>query len=76
MDTNRTNNVLHWVSYTGLVEIGAQISTIIKLFANALGLEICNLDGLLDIEETGGIEVPYEGYVEANLWIQEIRTYN
>ena len=35
-----------------------------------------SLDGLLDIEGTGGIELPYEGYVEVNLQIPGIGAYN
>ena len=35
-----------------------------------------SLDRLLDIEGTGGIEVPYKGCVEVNLENPEIRAFN
>ena len=41
----------------------------------ASGLRNYSLDGLLDIW-TGGIEVPYKGYVEVNLQIPQIKAYN
>ena len=63
------------VSCKGLVDSGAPISTITKSFDRALGLKNYSLYGLLDIEETGEIEVPYKAYVEVSLEIQEIGVY-
>ena len=41
-----------------------------------MGLEIQNLENMLDIEGSGGVKVPYIGYVEVNLKIPEVRAYN
>ena len=75
-DTNETNVIVDGVSCKGLVDSGAQISTITKSFAKVLGLKNYHLDRLLDTMGTEGTEVPYEGYVEVSLWIPEIRVYN
>ena len=73
-DTNETNIVINVVSCKGLVDSGAKTSIIIKSFIKALGLK--TIDGLLDIEGIGGMEVSYQGYVEVNLQIQEIGAHN
>ena len=41
-----------------------------------MNLEIHSLDNLLDIEGSGGVSVPYIGYVEVNLKIPEVKAYN
>ena len=53
--------------YPGLLDSGAQMSTITIRQAKKMGLKILNLDSLLDIEGGGGIAIPYIGYVEVNL---------
>ena len=40
-----------------------------------MGLKINSLDQFIDIEGSGGISVPYIGYVEVNLKIPEIKAY-
>ena len=55
--------------YQGLLDSGAQMSTITISQAKKMGLKIQNLDSLLDIEGGGGIAIPYVGYVEVNLQI-------
>ena len=62
--------------YPGLLDSGAQMSTITISQAKKLGLQIQELEGLLDIEGGGGIAIPYIGYVEVNLKIPEIQAYN
>ena len=49
------------VQVKGLVDSGAQISSILDALAKYLGLEIKNLGTLFDLEPTGGGSVPYEG---------------
>ena len=58
------------------MDSGAQMSTITISQARKLGLQIQELEGLLDIEGGGGIAIPYIGYVEVNLQIPEIQAYN
>ena len=55
-----------------LIDSGAQFSGISLKLAKQLKLLIQQLDHLLDNEGSGGIEVPYYGYVEARLKIPEI----
>ena len=64
------------VEYPGLLDSGAQMSTITISQAKKMGLKIQDLESLLDIEGGGGIAIPYIGYVEVNLQIPEIRNYN
>ena len=40
-----------------------------------MGLKIQSLESMLDIEEGGGIAIPYIGYVEIQLQIPEIKNY-
>ena len=58
--------------YPGLLDTGAKMSTITISQARKMKLKIQSLDKLLDIEGTGGISVPYIGYVEVNFKIPEI----
>ena len=58
--------------YPALLDSGAQPSGISLKLAKKLGLKIYQLDTLLDIEGFGGNDVPYLGYVEAQLQVKEI----
>ena len=58
-----------------LLDSGAQITTITISQARKMELKIKSLDQFIDIEGSGGISVPYIGYVEANLKISEIKAY-
>ena len=61
--------------YPGLLDSGAQMSTITIIQAKTMGLQIQSLESMLDIEGGGGITIPYIGYVEVNLQIPEIKNY-
>ena len=50
-----------------LIELRAQMSTIILTQAKRMGLGIHTLETILKIEGTGGGKVPYKGYVEIHL---------
>ena len=50
---------------------GAQMSTITISQAKKMGLEIKSLESWLDIEGGGGIAIPYIGYVEVNLQLDD-----
>ena len=52
------------------------MSTITISQARKMKLKIESLDKLLDIEGSGGVSVPYMGYVEVNLKIPEIPAYD
>ena len=58
-----------------LLDLGAQLSSITATCARELGLEIKKLQTILDLEATGGGDVPYEGYVKLNLDIPEVAKF-
>ena len=49
--------------------------SIVMSLARALKLEIKNLKTVLDLEATGGLQDPYLGYIEMQLKIPEVRTF-
>ena len=61
---------------TGLIDLGANISSILKSFADKLGLPCRQLQRLLEIEESGEIDVPYLGYTEINSQVPGVKTLN
>ena len=61
--------------YPGLLDSGAQMSTITISQAKKMGLKIQSLENMLDIEGGGGIAIPYIGYVQVQLQIHEIKNY-
>ena len=60
------------VSITCLVDLGVNMTAITKSFAEQLQLDIKSLQNILDIEATGGGQLPYHGYVECRLKIPQI----
>ena len=52
------------------------MSTITISQAKKMGLKFQNLESFLDIEEGGGIAIPYIGYVEVNLKFPEIQSFD
>ena len=59
-----------------LVDLGAQVSNISAQLCEELGLKIQPLGQLLELEGTGDAAIPYLGFVEVNLQILGIRSYN
>ena len=66
-EANETDVVIENKKVKGLIDSGAQVSSILDTFASKLGLEIKQLNTLLDLEPTGGGQVPYDGYVELHM---------
>ena len=60
----------------GLIDSGAQVSSISDKFAEKLNLEVKKLETLLDLEPTGGGQVPYNGYVEVRLQIPNVQAFD
>ena len=60
----------------GLIDSGAQVSSISDKFAEKLNLEVKKLETLLDLEPTGGGQVPYDGYVEVRLQIPNVKAFD
>ena len=59
-----------------MVESGAQLSSISISLAKMLELEVKGLRTLLDLEGTGGLTIPYLGYVETRLCIAEVKAFD
>ena len=75
-EANETNVIIENQEVKGLIGSGAQVSSISDTFASKLGLEIKQLNTLLDLEPTGGGQVPYDGYVELRMRVPNIRAFN
>ena len=59
-----------------LLDSGSQLSAISWTWVKKLKLEPKQLQTILQIEGSGGLEVPYLGYVEAHLKIPEVRAFD
>ena len=62
--------------HTILSDLGAQVSNVNSQFCEDLALQIQPLGQLLELEGTGGAVIPYLGFVEVNLQIPGITSYN
>ena len=69
---NESPAIVEGVPITSLIDLGANMSAITKSFVEELQLEIKGLQTILDIEATGGGQVPYHGYVECRLKLPDI----
>ena len=59
-----------------LIDSGAQLSQITKAYARFLGLSIRPIRSAFTLEGAGGIQVPYEGFVEANLKMPDVQAFD
>ena len=50
-----------------LLDTGAQISSISKLWARDLGLPLYELENIVDIQQAGGSVLDNEGFTEVNI---------
>ena len=60
----------------GLIDSGAQVSSISDTFVEKLNLKVKKLEILLDLGPTGGGQVPYHGYVEVRLQIPNVQAFD
>ena len=75
-EPNETAVIVENVQVKGLVDLGAQISSISDTLAKHLELKIEKLGMLLDLEPTGGGSVPYEGYMELRMQVPGIEAFD
>ena len=61
---------------TALPDFGSQLSAISLEWVKKLKLKPQQLQSILQIEDSGGLEVPYLGYVEGHLKIPEIKAFD
>ena len=76
-EANETDIIIENKKVKGLIDSGAQVSSILDTFAAKLGLEIKQLDTILDLEPTGGGgQVPYDGYVELCMQVPNVKAFD
>ena len=75
-EPNETSVIIENAQVKGLVDSGAQISSISDKFAKLLKLPVNKLETLLDLEPMGGGSVPYEGYVEVKMQVPGIAAFD
>ena len=75
-EPNETSIIVENQKVKGLIDSGAQISSISDKFAKDLKLEVKKLETLLDLEPTGGGQVPYDGYVEVRLKTPNVQAFD
>ena len=75
-EPNETSIIAENQRVKGLIDSGAQISSISDKFAKLSNLEVKKLETLLDLEPTGGGQVPYDGYVEVRLQIPNVQAFD
>ena len=75
-EANETEIIIENEKVKGLIDSGAQVSSISYTFASRLGLKIKQLNTLLDLEPTGGGQVPYNGYVELRMRVPNARAFD
>ena len=73
---NESPAIVEGVPITSLIDLGANMSAITKSFAKEFQLEIKGLQTILDIEVTGGGQVPYHGYAECRLKLPDIEKFD
>ena len=73
---NEVPVVVDGCEVTALIDSGAQVSNISAQLCKDLDLKIQPLGQLLELEGTEGPAIPYLRFVEVNLQILEIRSYN
>ena len=59
-----------------LLDSGSQLSAILLEWVKKLKLKPQQLQSILQTEGSGGLEVPYLGYVEGHLKIPEIKAFD
>ena len=75
-EVNKTDIKLEGQSFKALVDSGSMVSQMTNLLAKTLELPIKQLQTLIPMAGSGGITVPYLGYVEATLDIPEVKAFH
>ena len=75
-EVNESKVIVEGQETRALLDSGSQLSSISWSWVKKLNLEPKQLQSILRIEGSGGLEVPYLGYVEVQLEIPEVRAFN
>ena len=74
-EANETIVMVEDQKVRALLDSGSQLSAILLAWVKKLNLKP-QLQSILQIEGSGGLDVPYLGYVEAHLGIPEIKAFD
>ena len=74
--SNKAPVIVDRQEITTLIDLGAQVSSVSSQFCKNLALQIQTLGWLLKVEGTGVAAIPYLGFMEVNLQIPGIKSYN
>ena len=75
-EANESKVMVEGQETRALIDSGSQLSSISWTWVKKLNLEPKELQSILRIEGSGGLEVPYLGYVEVQLKIPEVKAFN
>ena len=75
-EANESTVMVEGQGARALLDSGSQLSAISLNWVRKLKLKPQQLQSILQIEGSGGLEVPYLGYVEACLKIPEIKAFD
>ena len=75
-EVNESKVIIEGQEMRALLDMGSQLSPISWTWVKKLNLEPNQLQSILRIEGSGGLEVPYLGYVEVQLELPKIKAFN
>ena len=75
-EVNEAKVIVEGQEMRALLDTGSQLSSISWTWVKKLNLEPRQLQSILQIEGSGGLEVPYLGYVEVWLELPEVKAFN
>ena len=75
-EANESKVIVEGQETRALLDSGSQLSAISWTWVKKLNLEPKQLQSILQIEGSGGLEVPYVVYVEVRLRILEVEAFN
>ena len=75
-EANESKVIVEGQEARALLDSGSQLSAIPWTWVKKLNLEPKQLQSILQIEGSGGLEVPYLGYVEFQLKIPEVEVFD
>ena len=75
-EANESKVIVEGQETQALLDSGSQLSAISWTWVKRLKLEPKQLQSILQIEGSGGLEVPYLGYVEVHLETPDVKAFN
>ena len=75
-EVNETSVMVEGQEARALINSGSQVSAISLAWVKKLNLKPQQLQSILQIEGSGGLDVPYLGYVETCLRIPKIKAFD